>query len=1671
MATNTGAPDGAMSPDATDQLPNCIIASSNRFHDLLPFCNSLYQAEPQKWGCILPWEFPHDCTKDAEEVFLRRYFSEVEIHMQGGAHGVGAGFRFLKQAWLSIALWNYEKRVPSIATWWLSSKENSSVLEDPAMCELLCKAEVTPETFFEPRDIQMYGKSLLGYVVKHIQDVVKTRQLKAMEEPKSTNIMRSASDPVVATDSGVRASHLVASSPSMSHGDQKANSSDGRALRVSPASAPADDFLESIPIPSEKMPGKHRTFISESARPTWNAEYPKSHIQGRKRGGHLGSGGNGNRGGGFDRRSQEYQHRFNSYMGSDNSGFELRPSSLPGPVTGPMIQQNQAPHTYSEFPISMQGVSPAPAYNASMARASRQHTRGSNYPYNEHPPQPAMNPGMFSAGANVNYPVHPRDTARAPSDRSAHSAFNDFSFGSGDVRRSSVGSRGGGLRAYGHNRGGKRGGRARDSGHQATYFSEEGYYPRRPSNDFHSRPNFNSGKRRGSVYQENTWRSGSEHPQVENETPQRVLSMPEQLPAFQDFSGAPGHRQLPPFSFPQPQGLGHQGQFEHPLPTGRLPDQFHSIPDMEVDKKYIGADAKHVTELMAYNIPSQATEEDVAREFSTVCDVEVVGVRFDRSAKVGSENSVKSAFVRFPSHDIARRVLDLREVELYGKPMSVQVPRKMLTEHGMQHSFANHGYRANPNPGAGLNQWPHDYPRALAPPPQFVYPAPMANNQGGFPLETSEPDFASIQPFIPNHSSRGENPLSTVLSSNVTPAASVTNTPKKKNKNKKKNKPHTPRAQTTDDEPSLQARMTKDLPAQETPVKPKRKQQGFRDYAASSNQPSSTGVVSDGKLVSKDMDTPERTEPVASDQEPSGSMTANTSQGPTEVETVGNDPSSSQKSSDTMPKASHRSTPSRAPLYETERDLVAHDKQSHDPNVDKEIESPHFASQGHGEDRHIVDSTPDSDHVDESFHTASASPPMDKQVQTQPTSKKHGKPADARQPNASAAESKKLTSSSQEKNIVIDVSGHAQSSRVDKIAKKQGTVSLNETDQASPRPTTDTPLPISVQAAAPPTIQSAVMPARDEVLHSTSQRSVSDQSVAHKTANVRELRHASTQRVISEDRALGRTESLVKKREGKSQENNAPEIAKQRVVSANSVPETPMTAYHTAPTTPAPVPTTTPEKSNEKPSVQSKTPIKKGPSQTESFSMFGKKQQKQKKQAKGKSTLKGKPLDSADDGSSLASGVPGQNMSGNATPAHSSSVTSSGKKPKLSIETQPESSVAPSLTRGSKKDSKTNETTLSDSTIPAAGGQESPTKGGLRNFFGLFGRVKSPSVSSKDTSLEDVPQQDELTASKSPAAIPEAGFSIDHLLQGSFQDRVEEQAHSDEATNAFTALDHAGDFDGMSEMPVAGLGISTSNNLDLKETPKKKRKKKKSKSASAQQNESSKDSRSNRDGDKDEALSISTSSARADAIDGSYDAESDNRSEQSSTTMGRPTPPVSPIALTPGKRKRIEQRMTEEHIISPPAPRNKHVKKKSYSRTASSATSTPAQESSLTSPSATAPISDVEADQQQRVLKIFHISPRASIGDSGGDGDSRNTGIFLSDLADDGDTQQVHLFHVQPNNLSNLFRILDVLNNRRHDDAGSDDVTVATEAIEAIEDDAQATDATISDRGSPQMEE
>ena len=123
-----------------------VIASSDRFCDIEPYVQLLFESDPKLWGQVLPWDFPQDGTKEQEEKFLRQFFDDREIYMQGGAEGEGRGFRFLKQVWYSAALWNIHGRLPAVVDWWF--KHNKDIHSDPAMRQHMLGPDVQPSTFF-----------------------------------------------------------------------------------------------------------------------------------------------------------------------------------------------------------------------------------------------------------------------------------------------------------------------------------------------------------------------------------------------------------------------------------------------------------------------------------------------------------------------------------------------------------------------------------------------------------------------------------------------------------------------------------------------------------------------------------------------------------------------------------------------------------------------------------------------------------------------------------------------------------------------------------------------------------------------------------------------------------------------------------------------------------------------------------------------------------------------------------------------------------------------------------------------------------------------------------------------------------------------------------------------------------------------------------------------------------------------------------------------------------------------------------------------------------------------------------------------------------------------------------------------------------------------------------
>jgi hypothetical protein len=1632
-------------------MPDCIIASSHRFHDLLPFCNSLYYTEPQKWGCILPWEFPQSATKKVEEEFLRKYFSETEIHMQGGAQGEGAGFRFLKQAWYSIALWNYEHRIPAIATWWLESEENSSILEDPTMRDTLCNEEVKPETFFNSRDIQMYGTPLLACVVKQIQYRVKTKQTPPVEEAQIADKPRSASDSNMALGPTKTESVPVAPPPVGPNDRAIRESSYKKPPRAASTIVSANEVATPFPVYEDNSRSMQNFRHNDHQHSAWSAGYPNHQVQGRKRGGRLSNAGGGTRGASYDRPAQDYQHRFNPSMLPPNSALPDGSASFGVAAPGPAIYPNQVTPTYPNIGPPIPGVLQAPAFDTFGSRTPVQHARRPNFPSGEHHAQSSATLGMFVGGStNRGHLAHRSDMERLPSEMSANSGFNNISVMSGDVRRSSFSSRGaGGLRGSNQLRGGKRGGgRGRDFSQQSPSVFEEGPYARKVSHEHYQKSNPNYSKRRGSAYQENTWRSGSEHPQVENTLPQRVLSGPNEYPGYQGFPGVAGSHLLPPFTFPQNQAGERQNQPGHRQAPARLGRHQHLVPDYDVDERFIGSHATHVNELVVFNIPILLTEDEVARDFSRTCDVEVVRVHFGKDVN-GPEDVAKLAFVQLPDHNVARRVLDLREVYLYEKPLAVLVPRKWHSQPSMPLMPAQHVHQLNASggsfvPSGQFHPDSYGYPRDSAPPPQFGL-ASMVTNSQTHPSGIPRPGFVSVPPSTPYSAVKGEPGLSTVLSSNATPANSEPNTPRKKKNKKKKAVP--PPATIIEHDSGAPMDSTNTATPNATPSKIKYKKESPQDRAASNDL-----VVAEETTSSKTVPAAEELkvanggETTKDSQEPSD-HSVRTSKITAEAKHSGGSSHIDEHKSETTPTVSLRS---QAPKdFSNQADVALDSKQSQFIATYNEPDTQHLSSPVSEKDRPaIVDRVSDSDHVDESFHTASASPLTDKQSQTKAVPTNGATSPNTVRTKKSTRLSDKRSASSQVKKIANETDEHVQDADVEKAMRHDSTsvleVSPTKTNSVDPQGTPTTPLPISIEAPTPPKKKSTKTLSDSKPPRSASNRSVSESSSTQQTpfsVEASKSHDGPAQRAKS----LSLEENVSLAQNEKGAEADRPQtLGAQDAASATSIPPTPMTAYHTAPTTPAPLETSASKEAAEKSSSQAKTPVKKGPSQTESFSMFGKKQQKQKKTGKGKGTLKVKPPELVN-ASNLSSGNTSQSMSSTAT-SRPAGASTSNKKPALTVKTETGSSAPNTNTNPSKPDSTSGEIVCSEEAVTATSGQESPSKGGLRNLLGgFFSRVKSPIGSGQKPSLEDISTEDGLMESKAPAAISQAQtmFNLDHLVQQRTFD--DERSHGDKSvftTDINTDFNDANDPD-ISGISVTGLGILASSSTDLKETPKKSGKEKNNNNKSPQRDKNQREGSPEANEDEDKSESIS---AQTDAASGSFDLQSDNGSDKSSTTMGRHTPPVSPAAMTPSTRRRFEQRMNEEHILSPRAPLNKN-KKKPHSRATSSATASSAQETPATT--TTGP-SAIERGQQKRVRQVFRMSGSDDSGDSQDTATPPVQYILSNILDDEGNTQQV---------LLTLKRIIRLSNNGGRlnlyglDNGSDDDVALAVAGMDTVKDD------------------
>lgn len=559
-----------------------MVASTDRFGDIQPYGDRLRASDPMKWGAIFPWEFPQNGTRQQEEDFLSNFFSSDDIHVQGGAGNVktpGAGFRFLKQVWYTQALWNVEQRIPAVNDWWWKNAEAEGILNAAGIEKYILDPNVELKTFFASKELAMYGEKFLWHVVPLIQQTAKAKI--------SDKIKTKTSD-----GSGVN-------DPIQPHGFRLASYQ------------PRDAVPKMI-----SLPGPHATAPSSAAarlaRPHPANYFTQAPMEQPpltcKRG--LSSSGRYHGGGGIHIYTRPPAKPYNQLMHlADQDGYRSASGMQPG----------YDPYTHAN-PVGAHGV-PLPKGRGQAfvdphgPIASCQTQEQGGYPgtrVTPGPPDLAMHYGgqqpsiIWSSAPLVDRSNHGiRQTNRdVPEDRAGYRG------GYGLERR---GDRG--PSAYTNDRGrgrGKNRGRSSFTNHDHRPAATDFF--RQTSNDFYG-PASASKARRGSVISvEKNWRSGSEHPQKDidiNEDSSLTRPKSRYVPPRNDMTFDPKLAFFSQVTTAQPCPMhdGDSGPQAPALSTQSEDQRYHCTQNS------IGELCSYATKLAVFSVPAQLQEHEIANFF------------------------------------------------------------------------------------------------------------------------------------------------------------------------------------------------------------------------------------------------------------------------------------------------------------------------------------------------------------------------------------------------------------------------------------------------------------------------------------------------------------------------------------------------------------------------------------------------------------------------------------------------------------------------------------------------------------------------------------------------------------------------------------------------------------------------------------------------------------------------------------------------------------------------------------------------------------------------------------------------------------------------------------------------------------------------------------------------
>ncbi|SMQ45691.1 unnamed protein product [Zymoseptoria tritici ST99CH_3D7] len=639
-----------MATDADIDLMEPVIVSSDRFKDIEPYCNKLYFSDEMRWKSIMPFDFPANGTKAEEETFLRKFFSEREIRMQGGANGDGNGFKFLKQVWHCLAVFNQYDRVPQISTKWIEANQN--LLNDPGMRRFVLDPGCKPLTFFSELELAMHGEKLLGHVVQDIQGKVAPpeQSLEYQRKISQTSRPKTASPPDTAVESS--ATFFPPGQPKRF----KAEPNDSVVASIEPKSSPINMPSTQAPTatPQERNFSSNVPHTLEPPHPTIHQRAPQQPSPAMR-----------NTSSGYAPPHQAYSPqdaRFHPQQNQTQSAEMPRaaPNAPPGPAFQPRGYPAPFVPAYAEIgpPMHPQNYADSPYHQFDNGQAVYP-------PYTQHPQHAPTGfigyPASTQGQKKPHAPPPFGDRSNLPAESRTFSNpqyLADWAGYPDDQRRDSVMS----TRGYNSYRG--QAGRFKGKrGKNGSFGQGNTYRPPHVQELFNPYDSAEDKSRFNSPHQAFT-RSTTQHQHLrdENANPTATgskFSARQNVTRFTTDDVYPAN--VAPYS-----GV-NQVTSDHPQ-HHRRPSTFESYVPCGCTKYAIGTDCTSANQLIVFGVPVTTSLADVGAWFAQFGEVVDIYSKAQYTSQHPAQEHFQMFHVRLSDVDSARRALSQRHGSWIGGP-------------------------------------------------------------------------------------------------------------------------------------------------------------------------------------------------------------------------------------------------------------------------------------------------------------------------------------------------------------------------------------------------------------------------------------------------------------------------------------------------------------------------------------------------------------------------------------------------------------------------------------------------------------------------------------------------------------------------------------------------------------------------------------------------------------------------------------------------------------------------------------------------------------------------------------------------------------------------------------------------------------------------------------------